>query len=632
MKRLLCIFTLVAIYFSSFGFVNAKQVDVAVEKEKGLSELVELLDDNDDNCILIWINDVDYDRIEEDALLETGIRRKDIADGLGIKAIQNYIQVKRSLSKKAYGKSNGEFYERVIKESGVKVVFQSQYSPVFILCGDKEQLIKIIKNADVRSVSLYDEPKCVAFSDVSSKNTGSEYIRDTSAIGADGEGVVIGLLETSHPKLSSQETEGYALFNLNKVSLADTSSSTDDHATSVAALMVGQPVTYNNVLYKGVAPEAELVCVSCGAFDDNYAGQSNHNIRAAIEKLLDEGVNVINSSIGFQKKPSVYDETVANMQTWMDHIAFNHDVHFVAAAGNVAVEDEGDYDGNGLKDETEYINALGMGYNVITVGNVQDNNALIGYSSPSTLSSQILNSNFCVAKCKEPFERFCSASYKTGIQYFYKPDIACYGTGIDYAYFEGLKGTSFSAPLITGMVAQLCSAYPALLTNNSKMKALLAATAVYRANDTHNYNSAVNTELFEYQGAGIANVLCAYNSYYAGKTLDLVLAGTTQQYSFNINVPSNYTYLRMAMSWIRKVNISGISHENANATNPDLANLDIKVYYNNVEVASSTNLGTNLEVLQFAVSQGGVYTVKIINNSYSNGANLGNQYISIAWY
>lgn len=53
MKRLLCIFTLVAIYFSSFGFVNAKQVDVAVEKEKGLSELVELLDDNDDNCILI---------------------------------------------------------------------------------------------------------------------------------------------------------------------------------------------------------------------------------------------------------------------------------------------------------------------------------------------------------------------------------------------------------------------------------------------------------------------------------------------------------------------------------------------------------------------------------------------------
>ena len=56
--------------------------------------------------------------------------------------------------------------------------------------------------------------------------------------------------------------------------------------------------------------------------------------------------------------------------------------------------------------------------------------------------------------------------------------------GQDYEYgdLEDMDGTSFAAPQVAGMIAQLCDIYPYLLDNPLLVKAMLMSGASYLAN------------------------------------------------------------------------------------------------------------------------------------------------------
>lgn len=611
---------------NGFEFLPVNSVNS--NQEVRFESLISSLDDSDDNSISLWIKDVDCDMIKQAALNQVDLKEEDITDDIGIERIQEYIRIKRSLFKSAYEQNNSSFYNETIKEVDCTVLFQSNYSPLFIVKGTKEQISTILESEEVISAQKYVNVEYSCCSDLSMSNSGTKYIRDTLGIYGDGDGVVIGLLETGFPDV--EKTYGtYNYFDETKVSYANSGVGLSEHATFVAALMVGQTVVCDGKTYRGAAPEADLVCARTSSSDDL-------GIRTAIEALISANANIINASIGHQTELSIYDadgnESYFNMRNWIDHLAFNHDVHFVVAAGNMEDADgvcstSGiDSDGNGYIDDTEYVNVLGMSYNAITVANVADNDGSATGYAPSTLNDQY----------STPYTISPKSSYKTWTDGFCKPDIACFGANIQYGELSA-SGTSLSSPQVAGMIAQLCSVYPRLLTNNSGVKALLAATAVYRTNDTLTEDSIDDrSELLNKQGAGIANVRCAYACYSAGKTIDLTLSGQTATYSFNINVPSSYSYLRLAMSWIRKVSLSGYSsneHISATPTVSELANLDVYVYCDGELVASSENLVTNMELLQFEVERGGTYTVKIVNKTYSeNNINCGNQYVSLAWY
>lgn len=608
--------------------------------ETNFQSLVESLDSKEENEILIWTEDVNHEVIDQETIRKTGLTKSKITNSLGkfnIEEIQNYISTKRAISRKSYVNANNNFYSSVIKKSNSKVLFQSQYSPVFILKGSKEQLSAVLSSNKVKNAAKHQTFELSHYSEISNINTGVQYLRDAPSLGGDGENVIIGILDRGFPNVN--QTYGtYSLFDNSKISYANLGTRIDPHATNVAALMVGQTVVYNGTTYKGVAPKANLVCAyPVNTNESNVADMNDINIRIAIESLLSANVNIINASLGDQFELDIYsdDNNVQyyEMIRWIDHIAFNHDVHFVTAAGNMKTLEEmagsnpylSDVNADGYEDSTEYVNLLGMSYNAITVGNVHHNNDVTESIAPPTLSLQT----------STPFTIAPKSAYRTWNSNFCKPDISCFG---NVQYADMLKdGTSLSSPQVAGMIAQLCSIYPQLLTNNSGIKALLAATAVYLTNDTLTKDTKDgSSELWDRQGAGIANVHCAYACYSSGKTLDLTLSGQTAMYSFNINVPSNYTYLRLAMSWIRKANLSNHqSNNHPTAIPPDvgLANFDVHVYHNGQLVALSENFVTNLEVLQFDVTQGGTYTVKIFNRSYEiDNTDYGNQYISVAWY
>ena len=208
--------------------------------------------------------------------------------------------------------------------------------------------------------------------------------------------------------------------------------STDNiqHATYVARIMVGS---------LGIAPSASLYSASAYYLIDFYR---------AIDWLVSQGVNVINMSAGF---PGCYGYD--DLCAYVDHLAVEHDVHFVGTPGN-----------NDDTDPNYYIYSPGMAYNAIIVGAYNDNN------TAPTSDSEIY------AKQKDDFLESYS-KYIEGdpqdnlIEGPCKPNLVASGND-----FWGASGTSLADPQVTGVIAQLCGSDSALKVKQSSMGAILAAS------------------------------------------------------------------------------------------------------------------------------------------------------------
>ena len=551
--------------------------------------------------VVIWRNAVNVDEIEKQAFDEIGIKDGEITDDLGIETIQKFIAVKRDLIRNEYEKANSEFSSQMLSSAkGTNILFESKISPVIIATVPKSTLSSttLAKNESVEKIDLFVNEKVKEESNVANTNIGAANLRDTSSINATGNGVRIGMIESGVPNAYLTYGGSY-YFNTSRV-FPQSGASTSTHANLVAAIMVGQSITYNGVTYRGIAPNAQL-----------YANVISDTLSfyTAVENLISNSyVNVINMSAGFGTISS-YD----SLSKWVDHLAFVHDVHFVKSSGN--------------NSSYSSVTSPGLAYNAIVVGSADDNNQLVGSFAPATLSSQVLNSNFPVSSFSNSIFNYSSTVIK--------PDIVAYGDGIAYGniFIYGSdatnnSGTSFAAPQVTATIAQLCEKYPSLLTQQVGMKALLATTAVFRPSGVFSIdpNSALRSRF----GSGILGSRTAYVTRGASKFWDGSM--TTSSKSINISVPSSYSYLRVGLSWIKRNSITG-SHTSLPTVNDiPLADLRLELYYNGTLVAVSDTQASNAELIQIPITQYGTYTIKIVNNSYSLGSNYTNQYISVVWY
>ena len=608
MLKTLALFVCLTLLFSSLP-VSAYIFNEEIEVSSSVisSELLQhmaTISNNDTIDVAVWQYDIDYALVEELTFEKTGLRKADITDEMDIETVQNYIQTKRQIASTMYQKLNNQFNKDILsKQSGNTVLFQSKYSPMTVLTMKKENVLKTATSAIISSIDYVDNSILSEIcSSTANSNIGATYLRETSSINATGAGIKIGMIENGLPDL----TTGY--FTNTKMHLVNDQYTAADeeyrqkyieHATLVAAIMVGKSTTYGDTTYRGVAPDADL-----------YYGTSSTKTHFynLVEQFIDLGVNIINRSGGFSSN-GVY----SDITKWVDHIAFQHDIHFVAAAGNFSNNDI-------------YVLTPGLGFNVITVGNASDGDGSLGNNivAPSDISNLVLSGTALSDR----------SSYKAtynGTE-VYKPDICAYGTNIQFAALEK-SGTSFSAPQVTGIVAQLCQKYSSLLTDNSGVKAILATSAMYKT-ETNAGTRHNNTILYDKMGAGIVNARCAYNIKYAGKVHNATLSPTATTYTFTINVPSSYDYLRLGMTWIKKNSVSGSQHENSTATDAPLADYKLEIYYgtntSGTARAFSDAPCTNLEILQFTPTQYGTYTVKVTLN---NPADINTyQYLSFAWY
>lgn len=608
-------------------------------------ELIDKLnsvDDTDIVDVIVWITDVDDDAVAAEVKQKTGLTENTVNDSLGIETVKNYVSEKRSAYTQKYNTSNTAFINTAKNDcETLDVIFQSSLSPMMIVSANRQDLRKLSMNINVVSMDLFVNATVSNDSITANKNSFAEYMRDT--VGATGtytangstQKIKIGQIEPATPNFS-----GYAAYfdtaDCHSYGTSSTDSSDIRHATLVAAIMVGKAVTINNVTYKGIVPDAELY---------SYAISNYNSFYTAVEFLIKSeadggcGVDIINMSANYYDHRGVY----TSVSGWIDHIAFKHDVHFVITAGNDNEENE---------NESDYLHVphTAMAYNAITVGayetlcSAADSYEFESYA-PASISNRLLNSVY--------FGMADYSCYKTTLGPA-KPDLVAkgnitYGTIVVKPGYEN-TGTSFAAPQVTGIIAQLCSKYPSLLTKQSTVKAILAASAVYMVNGEEDdglheigENDYVpNGNLYyllDKQGAGVVNARAAYAILQGGKYKDITLPNTAQTYTTTITVPSSYNYLRVAMSWIKKNTASSGSCSLGTSTSANyqqLADLRLEVYKGTGTskrlVATSDLSDSNLELVQFNVDGGGTYTIVITNKDCESADITGSQYISLAWY
>ena len=455
-----------------------------------------------------------------------------------------------------YSKLNQAFVEQL--PQNIKVTFVSQYSPMIVVDVDSSEISSLARFSAVQIMDLEpDWSKGENLSTDSAAITDAAYVRDTQ--GHKGSGVKIGQFEFGLPNTSVA-----SLSPIKSRIYIDPNSKHRghiEHATKVAEIMVAQSVGG----YQGLAPSASLYCT------DNDA-------RPGIEWLISQGVNVINASVDFGGYYSTYQE----IDRWIDHLAINHDVHFVQAVGN---------DGAGN------VSAGAMAYNSIVVGGVDNRN--------SSVLTNCVGTTF--------------SAYYTGSTLAQKPDLCAPAVNVNsysYSSFDQ-DGTSYAAPQVTGIIAQLCSYQSSLKINQALVKSLLIAGV---HDEYFRYNSGTNYQKY---GAGIVDArgtrwMVAMGRYRSDNFTPSISNGTTRQYTFSVS--SSDTRIRVALCFLKRNSMTGSHLSSTPQSQADLGDLDLRLTGPggvNITSMSSTN---NTEIIDLENPTPGTYTITVTlyNNSTAN--------------
>lgn len=575
-----------------------------VQITEALAEAIRTADADDLIDVYMWMPDINHEAIETEVMAR--FLNADMAlENASNDTVQTYIETYRGELKTAYTVANATKMANLENKCGsFDKIFVSRYAPMAIVKLTKSQIAKAaVSNTSVKILDLFVDEKIISESNVANANSGAATVRDS--LGFTGSGVKLGMIEPGNPLAISTYNN---LFNTSKIHLVTAFQATDDtygnnlHATRVAAIMVGKGTTYNGVYYKGIAPDAELYCAQVTTTTSLYSG---------VEALLDAGVNAINMSAGGPAQ-SVYNA----VNLWFDHIAYIEDVHFVKSAGN-----------NG-----GYITSPGLSYNIVTVGAFVDNNYSMNYQGPSTIAEQTLSSSkFSIASY---------SSYNESTPAPSKPDLVASGSNIHYANIPNVydgnnidSGTSFAAPQVTAVMAQLMQAKTALKVKQDQMKAILCSSAIYRlSGDTleESGKGAANVQ-YNKQGAGVLNAWLARYIATSGKSESIYMYGNTATvYTYTMTATTSDIYLRFALTWLKSSTSSTIPSSSATVNPTDLANYDVTITTPTGATVTNSQVNGNLEVMQLntATYGYGTYTVKIQINTANNVTN----YLGFAWY
>ena len=577
-KGLVCCILSIALVFTLTGGIAisaddetvASKISDSLRKEMSNSETVQ---------IFVWLEDsIKKEDVQAQVFEELKIGEKEqkiilgeIEEGtVDDDLLDSYIERKNDVYSSLYEANNSKLVNEYFKDE--KILFMSTLTPMAVIEVESSKVEKIAQYKDVTFLDLYVySPGDDA--DVSVPLIKSNTVNNT--YGYTGAGVKIGQVEGGVPNSSVSNV------------VVRNGSNVTPHATLVAGII------------SSVAPDAQIYSVSLSSSNITESGPS---YIAAIEWLITtHNVNIINSSCTAVTDPRVY--TYDSYCLWVEHIAINHNVHIVKSAGNSA---------------STGVTTPGMAFNVITVGNLNDNNSL-------DYDDHALN----------PSSSYSTLAYSTKVAH--KPDLVAPGTEITYNGITN-SGTSFAAPHVTGAIALMCEQKNTLKVQQRAVKAILAATT--DADSPHYYRPKGwmpnVTNNYSRYGAGVLNCKNAYTTtlysrYFNGSLTQSQVASETIK-THTINVTSGMTRIRVALSYLQTV--SGYQHNAlpSGTALQSLANLNIYVYYGSTLVDYSTCDRGNVEIIDFDPRDygTGTYTIKVIPEPTSATPNT--TYYTVAWW
>lgn len=510
--------------------------------------------------------------------------------------LQRALELKRAVYRDFYLAQNQAVTSEYVQTRSQ--LFVSAYSPVTILELDRSTALSLALSDDVVSVSKFswgdkviDDPlfptemttlEFLGQLDISNQISRADYLRDTKNL--TGAGVKIGIVELGIPDVTNYHLQSAS------ITIRPGDENVSSHATTIAFILAA---TNAAGTMHGIVPNAQFYCAGFGS----VVSEADYGkIYSDIEWLISNGVNIINASFGNEETNGVY-ESVAQ---WIDHIATVHDVHFVAAAGN----------------DTGYVATPGIAYNAITVSGFK-------------------------AKGSDDVTKF--SMYPTyghiegGESRPEKPNLVANAYFGEYRnsfnQLTDYSGTSFAAPQVTGVIAQLCCWDGNLKFRQNVVGAVLAASAaekvdsvgnglqgdVFKAADAINGNLQISNK----EGAGILDArwawgILANHNYWNIIQNGVGKNGTNVFYERTVTINTNVNNLtRIAIYWTK--NNTNINHTNNSlGDNPDLTNFNLRVFNSTGrEIATSTTAYSNFEIVQFEPVPPGTYriVIEIVENS-----------------
>lgn len=608
-NALLCCLALCLAFSAGLYTVSVKAAELAEKSIAKLSsELRQTLEQEEasvSNKVVVVMQDVDHDKVMEafaerypqEYAVYIGAKYDNAAEAqlsvvegeLADKAASSYRQTAYSSAQDAVLQraieKKREIYREYYAASNVSAVasrcsaenrvFVSEYAPVAIVELNKNEIIALSRSSKIVSMAAYAEKEAVPASlELANSITRADYVRDT--YGNSGSGVKIGIVEAAGvPDANDSYLSSATIYKRP----GDTTVAL--HATEVARILVGTDPSGAN---DGLAPNASLYCCISGSSTSFYS---------SVEWLLSSGVNVINASVSFDYVAQYPNGLYNSMDQWIDHIAVQHDVHFVIAAGNAG-------SGNGN------ISCPGMAYNAITVGGLDahGSDSVAGFTVPDTSS----------------YEESGNSDRPE------KPNLVAPSVNIWSRGGETVSGTSYAAPQAAGTIAQMCSLNSALKTKQAAVGAILMASAAEKVEATGNgstgdtflnsvrvagQNGFAVSQVSDKEGAGILDARWARGIVYYGHFWSYTVSGENFPYnkSITINASSN-SLTRIAVFWLKRNSVT--NHNAAPATQVEIADLNLSVYGPNGSLLAVSDLAEgNFEIVQFAPSSTGTYTITI---------------------
>ncbi len=612
-KRIISFIIVCLLSFSWLTVLSSADAQVTRANDVITPELREVMNASkaaDKIPVSIWTDEIDVAEVEELALKKTGYNKDSIralveqgkGDTVTLDDVNEYIAVERKLYAEKQQSANQRFagkYTFLTEAKSKEDAYVCSYAPMIVVSLTKSQIETLAKDSVVNIISYSPKMKAENMMSTSVPTIDANYTRDT--LGYNGAGIRIGMVECGIPVSEDENASSWVSHALRATNTDGVNYDPEDalHAISVAEVMVSND-TRENGKYKGIVPNATLYSAALGN-DENP-----NRFYAAVEWLLSQNVHVINMSarIILISGAGKYTE----IEKWVDHIAHNHSVHFVASAGN--------YDPESLVDEPNVTHPA-LAYNVITVGNLDDRNT-------TSLVSDVLAATSCYDEIKV-------ASSVTPPN---KPDIVAPGENISTStfhnasgIFQPVSGTSLSAPHVTGVVAQLIDQYPSLAVLQDLTKAILTAAIDH---PSRRYTSA-DTNNFDKYGAGCVNALaCTEVSYRGTFASSTFAASSTTPKTYTFNAPSSAAFVRGSLVWLNSTWFSGSNHTGSTTVNGGIAKLSITVITpNGDEIDFNNDNKTNMIVFELDpdIYGYGTYTVEIKTTS----SNV-RTYFGFAWW
>jgi hypothetical protein len=354
----------------------------------------------------------------------------------------------------------------------------------------------------------------------------------------------------------------------------------DDHATACAGIAAS---THNN--FGGIAPGA-------GIYSSNIISYAKFANIAAATDAAAQNADISNNSWGINGCGGD-----GSVNVWGRHA--DYVVRYIwdtvtASAGN---------DGNCL--QGGYVNSVGSGFNTIAVGNYNDNGTVefgdnLMWPTSSWRDPLSLHNDREKPEVSAP-----GANIKTTIM---SPNFNCSNAEIG-------SGTSFSAPAVAGLAADLMQVTPSLRVYPESVKALIMAGA------TDNVEGAAR--LSEYDGAGGVNSLTSYTSL------------VNNRYTWRYVTPSSFDANRniiINLGWVnagQRVKVALVWDSTPSSdylTDPLKADLDLFVT-GPTQSLYSVSWDNSYEVVDFTAAATGNFQIRVHNYRFDGL----NEYVAVAW-